>query len=277
MIRALGADPSSIEQAWKDALEAEKGKSSLPLAEALALIRAYQVEQVFAAAVPLAPALIAEDDARRYTIDRDVQVRTADGATVCALVVRPRTASGPLPALLNFTIYADPGTSMDEARRTASHGYAGVEGFTRGKACSPDAPVPYENDGADAAAVIDWISRQPWSDGRVGMYGGSYEGFTQWAAAKHLPKALKAMMPSVTAAPGIDVPMEGNVFQTFVYYWPFYTTDQQDPRQRALHRPRALAAHESRLVHQRPALPRSRQDRRHAQSVLRPLARSPEL
>jgi len=82
-------------------------------------------------------------------------------------------------------------------------GYAGVEGFTRGKACSPDKPIPYEHDGADAAAVIDWISRQPWSDGRVGMYGGSYEGFTQWAAAKHRPKALKAMMPSVTAAPGI--------------------------------------------------------------------------
>ena len=97
-------------------------------------------------------------------------------------------------------------------------------GLTRGKGCSPDAPVPYEKDGADAAAVIDWISRQPWSDGRVGMYGGSYEGFTQWAAAKHMPKALKALMPSVAVAPGIDVPMEGNVFQTFVYYWPFYTT-----------------------------------------------------
>jgi hypothetical protein len=34
-------------------------------------------------------------------------------------------------------------------------------------------------------------------------------------------------MPSVTAAPGIDVPMEGNVFQSFVYYWPFYTTNNK--------------------------------------------------
>jgi putative CocE/NonD family hydrolase len=227
VIRALGADPSSIEQTWKDALEAEKGKGSIPLGEALTLIRAWQVEQVFAGAAPLAPPLIAEDDLRRYVIDRDVAVKTADGATVCALVVRPRKAPDHLTALLNFTIYADPGTSMDEARRTASHGYAGVEGFTRGKACSPDKPVPYEKDGVDAAAVIDWISRQPWSDGRVGMYGGSYEGFTQWAAAKHLPKALKAMMPSVTAAPGIDVPMEGNIFQSFVYYWPFYTTNNK--------------------------------------------------
>jgi putative CocE/NonD family hydrolase len=224
VIRALGASPSAIEQSLKDALEAQKGKSSLGLADALALVRIYQLEQVFASVPPLAAPLIAEDDLRRYRIEKDLQIRTPDGATVCAMVVRPHAIPGRLTALFNFTIYADPGTSMDEARRSASNGYAGVEGFTRGKACSPDPPVPYEHDGTDAAAVIDWISKQPWSDGRVGMYGGSYEGFTQWAAAKHMPKALKALMPSVTAAPGIDVPMEGNVFQTFVYYWPLYTT-----------------------------------------------------
>ncbi len=223
-MRAFGVDLTALRQTLNGALEPQKGKSSIPLAGALALIRAGLADQVFQSFAPLAAPLIAEDDQRRYRIDRDVQIRTADGATVCALVVRPRSVAGRLPALLNFTIYANPQTIMDEARRTASHGYAGVEGLTRGKGCSPDAPVPYEHDGADAAAVIDWIARQEWSDGRVGMYGGSYEGFTQWAAAKHRPRALKALMPSVTAAPGIDVPMEGNVFQSFVYYWPFYTT-----------------------------------------------------
>ena len=59
-----------------------------------------------------------------------------------------------------------------------------VIGFTRGKACSRDAPVPYVHDGADAVALIDWISRQPWSDGHVGMYGGSYSGMSPWGAAK---------------------------------------------------------------------------------------------
>jgi len=223
-MRALGADPSSIHQAVRDALAEQKGKSTISLAAALTLIRAYQVEQVFQSLLPLAAPLIAEGRSpalshRQGHPDPDPGWR--DGLR---LVVRPRSAKDRLPALLNFTIYANPGTLMDEARRTASNGYAGVEGLTRGKGCSPDAPIPYEHDGADAAAVIDWISRQAWSDGRVGMYGGSYEGFTQWAAAKHRPKALKALMPSVTAAPGIDVPMEGNVFQTFVYYWPFYTT-----------------------------------------------------
>jgi putative CocE/NonD family hydrolase len=224
VMRALGVDLTALQQSLNGALEPQKGKSSIPLAGALALVRAALADQIFRSFAPLATSLLEEDDQRRYTIDRNVRIRTADGATVCALVVRPRSASGPLPALLNFTIYANPGTMMDEARRTASNGYAGVEGLTRGKGCSPDQPVPYEKDGVDAAAVIDWIARQEWSDGRVGMYGGSYEGFTQWAAAKHRPKALKALMPSVTVAPGIDVPMEGNVFQSFVYYWPFYTT-----------------------------------------------------
>jgi putative CocE/NonD family hydrolase len=96
-------------------------------------------------------------------------------------------------------------------------------GLTRGKGCSPGEIIPYEHDGADAAALIDWIAAQPWSDGKVGMYGGSYSGFTPWAAAKRHPKALKAIMVGAPAAPGIDVPMEGNVFWNFVYPWPFYT------------------------------------------------------
>jgi putative CocE/NonD family hydrolase len=226
-VRALGLDLPSLQQTLNGALESQKGKDKISLADVLALVRAYENAQVFPAIVPLAAPLIAEDDARRYVIDRDIQVRTPEGATVCALVVRPRSAAGRLPALLSFTIYANSQDLMQEARRTASHGYAGVEGLTRGKGCSPDKPVPYEKDGVDAAALIDWISRQEWSDGRVGMFGGSYEGFTQWAAAKHLPKALKALMPSVAVAPGIDVPMEGNVFQSFVYYWPFYTTNNK--------------------------------------------------
>ena len=161
VMRALGVDLSAVRQNLSDALETLKGKRSIPVPDALILIRAYQDEQAFRSVSPLAPALIDEDDRRRYIIDKDVAVKTADGATVCAMVVRPRSAAVRLPALLNFTIYADPRTTLDEARRTASNGYAGVEGLTRGKGCSPDPPVPYEKDGSDAAAVIDWRRRRP--------------------------------------------------------------------------------------------------------------------
>ena len=222
-IRALGISHFGLDRDVDRALPQSDGKGVISLSDAVRLIKAYQVQQAFRTIVPLAEPLVAADDERRYMIDRNIQVRTPDGATVCAMVVRQRSVARRLPALLNFTIYADSESNLADARRAASNGYVGVIGLTRGKECSPDKPVPYEHDGSDAAALIDWIAGQSWSDGRVGMYGGSYEGFTQWATAKHMPKALKTMIPAVAVAPGIDVPMDGNLFLSFVYAWPFYT------------------------------------------------------
>lgn len=209
----------------RNAVDRQTDQDAIELSAALDLIRKFLAVEVYEAFSPFIANLLEEDDHRRYIIAKDVLVKTPDGATVCTLVVRRRAAPGRLPALLQFTIYADPDQMLYEARRTASHGYIGVGGLTRGKGCSPDDPVPIEHDGEDAAALIAWISSQPWSDGRVGMYGGSYEGFTQWAAARRFPTALKAIMPSVTFAPGIDFPMDGNVFMNYAYPWPFYVTN----------------------------------------------------
>jgi putative CocE/NonD family hydrolase len=225
LMRALTINRLSLDRAVNGGLQQQQGKDAISIPDALRLIKAYQIQQAFRALAPVVAPLVAEDDRRRYSIDKDIQVRMPDGATVCAMVVRQRSPTRRLPALLNFTIYADSQINLVDARRAASNGYVGVEGLTRGKGCSPDRPVPYEHDGSDAAALIDWIATQPWSDGRVGMYGGSYEGFTQWAAAKHMPKALKTIIPAVPVAPGIDVPMDGNLFLSFVYPWPFYTTN----------------------------------------------------
>jgi uncharacterized protein len=225
LVRAPGVNQFPLDRAVTRALQQQQGKDTISIADALRLIKAYQIAQTFRSIAPLSGPLVAEDDRRRYIIDNDVQVRMADGAIVCTLVMRQRSATHRLPTLLDFTIYADTQYNLADARRAASNGYAGVIGLTRGKKCSPDKPVPYEHDGSDAAALIDWIAQQPWSDGRVGMYSGSYEGFTQWAAAKHMPRALKALMTGAPAAPGIDVPMDGNLFLSFVYPWTFYTTN----------------------------------------------------
>lgn len=203
----------------------QTGKSTVSLEEALTLLHVYAAVASYRGFAGLPAPLVAEDNARRYIIEPNIAVRTPDGATVCTIVVRPRASQRRLPALLQFTIYADSATSVRDAVQAASNEYVGVIGFTRGKACSPDKTVPYVYDGADADALVDWIAAQPWSDGQVGMYGGSYSGFTAWAAAKHVPKALKAIMVGSPVGPGIDVPMEGNVFWNFVYPWPFYTTD----------------------------------------------------
>jgi putative CocE/NonD family hydrolase len=229
VIRALAVrSPANFQRDFQRDLNQQKGKTSIALADALKLVSDYQIAEAFREPAPLLAALIGEDDARRYVTEKDLRAKTPDGATLCALTMRPRATPSRLTTLLKFTIYVQPANDSSDARLSAAHGYAAVVGYTRGKSCSPDTPVAYEHDGADGAALIDWIAAQPWSDGRVGMYSGSYNGFTQFATAKHMPKALKAIMAGAAAAPGIDVPMEGNVFWNFVYPWPFYTLSSKD-------------------------------------------------
>jgi uncharacterized protein len=192
----------------------------ITLGDAVELCRRYVLLRVYESIAPVSGRLIEADRTRRYIID-DVLVKTPDGATINAVVVRPKRSAAKLPALLEFTIYTHPDAAA-EGVRAASRGYIGVTGYTRGKRLSPDPVVPFERDGDDARALIDWISRQPWSDGRVGMHGGSYNGFTQWAAVKRLPRALKTIVPCCPNNPGFGLPMNNNVFLTPNYGWVFY-------------------------------------------------------
>src|ERR1700744_3922519 len=153
-------------------------------------------------------------------------VKTKDGAHIAAITVLRRGINTPQPVALQYTIYAD---SSDWTRivEPAAYGYNGVIAYTRGKAFSPNKIVPYEDDGKDANDVIDWISKQSWCNGKIGMYGGSYNGFTQWAAAKYANPALKTIVPYVAAIPGLGLPMENNVFINANYGWAFYVTDNK--------------------------------------------------
>lgn len=223
----LGGDVGRFRDDLRTAAGNVVGKPGIPLADAIDLVRKAHFLSTYETIAPVADTLVAAEDARRYRIDDGLLIGTPDGAGISAIGVRPRNATGKLPTLLVFTIYADDAQALDEARAMAAHGYAGMVAYTRGKGRSPQSPVPYEHDGDDARAVIDWIVRQPWSDGRVGMYGGSYNGFTQWAAAKKLPEALKTIVPYAANNPGNGLPMENNVFVFANYAWPFYVTNDK--------------------------------------------------
>jgi hypothetical protein len=86
---------------------------------------------------------------------------------------------------------------------------------------------PFEHDAKDAYYIIDWISKQPWCNGKVGMYGGSYLGFSQWAAVKYLHPALKTIVPQVAVGAGIDYPMHNGVFMSFMLRWLHYVTNNK--------------------------------------------------
>ena len=216
----LETPPTVFREALQESFDRQQAKDRISETEAVALIRTYISFEAYRAFGPLVGALDAKDDLRRYTVE-EVDVPTTDRGRISALVVRPTSASNPLPALLEFTI-AHP---RDYAKECAAHGYAGVVAYTRGAGVDSLGVIPYQHDGDDARTVINWIAKQSWSDGRVGMYGEAYSGFTPWAAAKHVPPALKAIATSAASAPGIDVPMIGGIFQNSAYRWSLHVTD----------------------------------------------------
>ncbi len=133
-------------------------------------------------------------------VDRHVPVRMRDDVTLSADVYRPAGA-GTFPTVLTRTPY-DKATRGPSPLliRLASAGYAVVVQDTRGRYASGGRFVPFVHERDDGFDTLEWLVGQPWCDGRIGMYGGSYVGLTQWQAAMSGHPALKAIVPNVTAS-----------------------------------------------------------------------------
>ena len=140
------------------------------------------------AAVPHTAALVRESG----------YLTMADGVRLRYTVVRP-PGPGPFPTLFEYSGY-DPGTNPDAGyvrqfvERDGGYAYIGVN--IRGTGCSTGRFDFFEPvQAVDGAAAVDWITRQPWSNGKVGMIGKSYPGITQLFVAAQQPKGLVAIAP----------------------------------------------------------------------------------
>jgi predicted acyl esterase len=130
-----------------------------------------------------------------------------DGVEIAARVFTPTGARGPLPALLSadpyrsssrqrldpideFSLYAD------GAAYFARHGYVAVCFDVRGTSSSGGASTDMysDDDRRDGVEMVEWAAHQPWCDGRVGMWGGSYQGVAAWHVAAQSPPALRAIV-----------------------------------------------------------------------------------
>lgn len=201
---------------------------SINIMDAINLCRNYNLLKVFKIIEPLAKPMLAEDERNRYIIEDSLLIKTRDGSSISAWAARTTEITEPQPTILQFSIYARPfPVGISRLKDPVGNGYASVVAYTRGKGNSPDEVFPYEHDGQDVNEVIDWIIKQPWSNGKVAMFGGSYNGFTQWASAKNLHPALKTIVPSASAAPGLDVPMTNNVVMSFVFPWTYYVSNNK--------------------------------------------------
>jgi putative CocE/NonD family hydrolase len=137
------------------------------------------------------------------TVEYDVPVPLRDGTVLLADVYRP--ASGePAPVVLTRTPYDKSATggvaSSLDMFRAAKSGYAVVVQDTRGRWASAGDFRAFVHEADDGYDTVEWCASQPWSTGKVGMFGGSYVGLTQWQAALTRPPHLTAIAPRITAA-----------------------------------------------------------------------------
>lgn len=106
------------------------------------------------------------------------------------------------------------GSSDTIVQTLLSYGYAYVCADVRGTGASYGTKVDFMPEMAtDGKQLIDWMAQQEWCDGNVGMFGGSYLGYTQLVIAAEQPTALKAIFPEVVAFDGYSSEISpGGVF-----------------------------------------------------------------
>jgi len=147
---------------------------------------------------------------QRVIVDLDVPVPMRDGVTLRANVYRP--AEGRWPVLLTRLPYGKDlplGIVALDPVQAVRRGYVVIVQDTRGRLMSEGEWLPFEHEADDGFDTLAWAAQLPYSDGKVGMYGMSYFGFTQWSSAVKQPPALKAMVPSFTWCN----PLNGVVFR----------------------------------------------------------------
>ncbi len=135
----------------------------------------------------------------KVRVERFVQVPVRDGVKLAADLIRP-DVEGKFPAIIEYIPYRKDDATFginDAHHYFAERGFIGVRLDVRGTGSSEgvntDEYMPVEQtDGFDS---IEWIARQPWCNGKVGMFGTSYGGFTCVQVAMHRPPSLKAIVP----------------------------------------------------------------------------------
>ncbi len=132
----------------------------------------------------------------------EVRIRTRDGVRLATDVYLP-DGPGPFPTVLVRLPYgkSERFSFMPQIAALATErGYAFVAQDVRGKFRSDGEAIAFVHEAEDGADTLDWIAAQRWSDGAVGMFGDSYYGFTQWAAASTGHPALRAIVPRFTTS-----------------------------------------------------------------------------
>ena len=162
----------------------------------------------------------------KVTTEKAVKVKMRDGVELVHGMARP-TEEGRYPVILVRTPYGR-GQYMAMSEWWAKRGYVYIAQDVRGRGDSSGDWEPFVHERADGYDTLDWISKQPWCNGSVGMIGGSYVGWVQWWAAVEGHPALKCIVPQVSPPdPFFNFPIDHGV--PFLYggvWWAVVVKDK---------------------------------------------------
>ena len=152
-----------------------------------------------------------------------VKIPMRDGVHLNATVFKPKIMPAALPVVFTLTPYiAD--SYEDRASYFARHGYVFALVDVRGRGNSEGQFEPFANEARDGYDIVEWLARQPWSNGKVAMWGGSYAGFDQWATLKEHPPHLATIVPAAAAAAAVDFPFSNGMFTSYIIQWLTFTS-----------------------------------------------------
>lgn len=166
-------------------------------------------------------------------VETDVRLTTPDGTILSANVFHPVRAGDRTPTILVRIPYSKTWkntlfTSL-VGQMWAEQGYTVVIQGTRGRYLSTGTYEPFVHEAADGAATLAWLKEQPWYNGRIGTWGGSYFGYTQWTMSASRDPALSAMIIQEASTDFHGMFHPGGAFSLeSALYWALMSDGPQD-------------------------------------------------
>ena len=153
-----------------------------------------------------------------------VKIPMRDGVKLNATVYKPKKMDEPLPVIFTLTPYISD-TYHDRAYYFSRNGYVFVLVDVRGRGNSEGQFNPQMQEARDGHDVVEWLAQQPWSNGKVAMWGGSYAGYDQWATLKESPPHLKTIVPAAAGFPGVcNALFRKNIMPPYGIQWVILTS-----------------------------------------------------
>ncbi|WZL71979.1 CocE/NonD family hydrolase [Clostridiaceae bacterium 35-E11] len=157
----------------------------------------------------------------------EFMVEMRDGVKLSTNIYLPKGLNEKLPVILVRTPYGKEAFT-DYHLKYVMRGYALVIQDVRGRNESEGKWLPMYYEAEDGNDTANWIAKQSWSNQRIGMIGGSYGGYVQWALASTGNPYLKAMVSIVTAGgPFTDMPRKGGAFVSGMLAWAFAVSSKK--------------------------------------------------